>query len=137
VDLVEARYFADENALGMAKLLIRSGRTDIMHLGHGSLEAVPLGCADLEWMHEVARLDLIVLSRDRRLRTRPAELNVYRRLGIRSVWIGGKQDLSPRDQAALFIRHELRLQREAVKRGPGPWALSMSPSGLRPLYMGD
>jgi len=32
VRLVDAHYFADENALGLAKLLIRSGRTDIVHL---------------------------------------------------------------------------------------------------------
>ena len=137
MNLVGARYFADENALGMAKLLIRSGRIDVVHPGHEALPAVPLGSPDLEWMPEVARLDLIVLSRDRRFRSRPAELNVYRSLGIRSVWIGGKQDLSPRNQADLFLKYEVRLEREAVKRGPGPWALSMSPSGLRPLRMGD
>ena len=86
-------------------------------------------------MPEVARRDLVVLSRDRRIRTRPAELRVYLEHGIRSVWLGAKQDLGPQDQLALFLKHESRLQREIIKRGSGPWALAMSPTALRPLTL--
>jgi hypothetical protein len=50
-----------------------------------------------------------------------------------SVWIGAKQDLGPRDQFELFLKHEARLQREVIKRGAGPWAVAMSASGVRPL----
>ena len=56
-------------------------------------------------------------------------------LGIRSVWLGAKQDLGPRDQLEMFLKNERRLQREIIKRGDGPWALSMSPSGIRPLNL--
>lgn len=126
-------YFADENSLGLGKLLIRRGRTDVAHPGHPDLPEVPLGTPDLDWMPVVARRDLVVLTRDRRIRTRPAELGAYRALGIRSVWIGAKRDLSPADQVALFLEHEERLRREIVKRGPGPWALAMSASGVRPI----
>lgn len=130
------RYFADENALGLAKLLIRAGRTDVVHPGHRSLPEVPLGTRDLDWMPVAAGLGLIVLSRDRRIRTRPAELAAYRALGLRSVWIGGKHDLSPARQVEIFLQHEQRLHREALKRGSGPWALALTPSGVRPLQMG-
>ena len=96
---------------------------------------VSLGTADLDWMPVVADRGLIVLTRDKHIRTRPAELRAYREHGIRSVWIGAKQDLGPRDQFDLFIRHESRLQREITKRGAGPWALAMTPSGVRPLNL--
>jgi hypothetical protein len=86
-------------------------------------------------MPAVAQRGLIVLTRDRHIRTRPAELRVYREHGIRSVWIGAKQDLGPQGQFELFTRHEARLQREIIKRGAGPWALAMSPSGVRPLNL--
>lgn len=86
-------------------------------------------------MRAVAALDLVVITRDRRIRTRPAELTAYGALGIRSVWLGAKRDLTPQQQAEMFVRHEPRLQREMVKRGPGPWALAMSPSGVRPLTL--
>lgn len=128
-------YFTDENALGLGKLLRRSGRTDILHPGHDDLQEVPLGTLDLDWMPVVARLGLVVLTRDRRIRTRPAELRAYWEFGIRSVWLGAKQDLGPRAQAELFLAHEERLQREIIKRGQGPWALAISPSGVRPLKL--
>ncbi len=86
-------------------------------------------------MPVVGAQGLIVLGRDKRIRTRPAELKAYHEYGIRSVWIGAKQDLGPRDQMKLFLQHETRLRREIIKRGAGPWALAMSPSGLRPLNL--
>jgi hypothetical protein len=132
-----AVYFADENALGLAKLLRRSGREDVLYPGNEDLPEVPLGTPDLDWMKVVARRKLIVLTRDRRIRSRPAELKQYHELGIRSVWIGAKQDLSAQAQVEIFLKHEARLQREITKRGPGPWALAMSTSGVRPLNMRD
>jgi len=128
-------YFTDENTLGLGKLLRRSGREDVVYPGHEDLPEVPLGTLDLDWMPAMAQRDLIVLTRDRRIRTRPAELRVYWELGIRSVWLGAKQDLGPHDQLELFLKHETRLQREIIKRGPGPWALAMSASGVRPLNL--
>lgn len=128
-------YFTDENTLGLGKLLRRSGRDDVLYPGHEDLSDVPLGTLDLDWMPIVAERDLIVVTRDRRIRTRPAELRAYLEHGIRSVWIGAKQDLGPRAQVELFLEHESRLQREITKRGPGPWALAMTPSGVRPLRL--
>ncbi len=128
-----AVYFTDENALGLGKLLERAGREDIVFPGHHRLPEVPLGSLDLEWMPVVAARELIVLTRDRRIRTRPAELAAYRENGIRSVWIGAKRDLSPQEQVDIFVRHESRLRREAVKLGAGPWALVLTATGVAEL----
>lgn len=128
-------YFTDENLLGLGRLLSRQGRDDVLYPGHERLSGIPLGTPDLEWMPIVATHELVVLTRDRRIRTRPAELQAYFELGIRSVWLGAKQDLGPKDQLDMFLAHETRLQREIVKRGGGPWALSMSPSGIRPVIL--
>lgn len=122
-------YFTDENTLGLGKLLARGGRDDVRYPGHENLPEVPLGTPDVEWMKVVARRDFVVVTRDRRIRTRPAELKHYHELGIRSVWTGAKQDLGPGDQVELFLKHERRLQLEIIKRGPGPWALALSASG--------
>lgn len=43
--------------------------------------------------------------------------------------------MSPSEHVGLFLRYEARLQREITKRGAGPWALAMSPSGIRPLQL--
>jgi len=128
-------YFADENALGFGKLLRRSGRDDVVHPGHESLPEVPLGTIDTEWMPVVGDRAFVVVTRDRRIRTRPAELFAYHEYGIKSVWIGAKRDLSPQDQLELFLTHEQRLRREMIKLGHGPWALSLTLSGVGPLNL--
>jgi hypothetical protein len=128
-------YFTDENTLGFAKLMRRSGRVDVLYPGHEDLPEVPLGTPDLDWMPVVGELNLIVLTRDRRIRSRPAELRAYWEFGLRSVWIGTKRDLAPVDQLELFLKHEARLQREILKLGEGPWALAMGETGLRPLKL--
>ncbi len=128
-------YFADENLLGLGKLLRDQGRDDVFFPGHPALAEVPLGTTDIAWMRVVTRRNLVVLTRDRRIRSRPADLRAYVELGIRSVWIGGKQGLGPRDQCELFHRFEARLEREIIKHGSGPWVLSLTPSGVRPLRM--
>lgn len=130
-------YFVDENTLGLGKILRRNGREDVLFPGHEAIPEVPLGTPDLDWMPAVAERGLVVVTRERRIRTRPAELRAYRECGIRSVWIGVKRDLRPQEQEALFLRHEIRLRREVVKLGPGPWALALNSNGLRPLFLRD
>ena len=130
-------YFADENALGLGKLLTRNGRTDIAYPGHPEIPEVPLGTLDLDWMPAVSARRLIVLTRDRRIRTRPAELAAFREHGIRAVFIGGKRDLGPHDQLTLFLTHETRLHRHSIKLGGGPWALSLTATGVREIPLHD
>ncbi|QWC84577.1 hypothetical protein KLP28_13520 [Nocardioidaceae bacterium] len=130
-------YFTDENTLGLGKLMRSLGREDVLYPGHDRLPEVPRGSPDLDWMTVIGERELIVLTRDRRIRSRPAERRAYWQHGIRSVWIGAKQDLGPADQLQLFLRHEKRLKREITKRGPGPWSLSLGPSGVRPLRLPD
>lgn len=38
----KAVYFTDENALGLGKLLRRSGRDDVLYPGHAELPEVPI-----------------------------------------------------------------------------------------------
>jgi hypothetical protein len=128
-------YFADENALGLGKLLRRSGRTDVVSPGLDELPEIPRGTEDLVWLPIVGDREHFVLTRERRIRSRPAELRAYHEHGVRSVWIGAKTDLGSREQFDMFVRHEARLQREIVKRGPGPWALALTPTGLSPLEL--
>ena len=133
----QTTYFVDENTLGLGKLLRRKGREDVLFPGHESLPEIPRGTPDLDWLPIAGMRGFVVLSRERRIRSRPAELRAYHEHGIRSVWIGAKRDLGPHQQLDLFLAYEDRLLREIVKRGAGPWALALSPSGLRPLHLRD
>ena len=82
---------------------------------------------DLEWL-PVASLGLIAITRERRIGTRPVELEAYWSNGVRSIRIGGKRDMRPAELAELFIRLEPHLNNLVVKLRPGPWAVSMRPT---------
>jgi hypothetical protein len=132
------RYFTDENAMGLAKILLRDhARDDLVHPGHALVPEVPRGTVDLDWMPFVGRMGWIVLTRDRRIRTRPAELQAYHEHRLCSVWIGGRQDHTSFDLVEIFIEHERRLERWATKLGAGPWALAMTQSGVRQIGLHD
>lgn len=60
-------YFTDENALGLGKLLRRSGRSDVVYPGHEELPEIPRGTGDLDWLPIVGARGFIVLSRERRI----------------------------------------------------------------------
>jgi len=54
----DVRWFVDENALGLGKLLDRQ-RVDVVHPGHPLVPDLPLGILDVDWMPIVGatRLD--------------------------------------------------------------------------------
>lgn len=128
----EFRFFADESALGLGRLLARE-RDDVLYPGHPALPEVALGSPDTHWMQIVARRHLVAFHRDRRIRTRPHELARFRDHGLRSVWFGGKKDLASRQQLALLLRHWESLERLIETSGPGPWSLTLTSRGLSEL----
>lgn len=126
-------FYFDECVLGAAKILRREHAFDVMRPGHPSLSELPLGIEDTAWMPIVAQLDLIVVTRDLRLKRRPSERMIWREYGLRVVIFGGRDDMRPRDEVAVFLRHLDRINRFAVKEGRGPWGLSITRRSARPI----
>jgi hypothetical protein len=128
----EFRWFADESVLGFGRLLANV-RDDVLYPGHPELPEVPLGSLDIEWMAVVAQLGLVAFHRDRRIKTRPHEVAQYRAHGLRSVWFGGRKDMSSKQQVDLVQRHWDRLDACVGELGPGPWSLTLTTNGLHQL----
>jgi hypothetical protein len=84
----QLRFFLDENLLGLAKAM-EIARRDVVHPGHPLLPAVPLGALGTQWIPTVAAAGLVVIGRDRRIRTKPAELALLRQHRLRVFWIAG------------------------------------------------
>jgi hypothetical protein len=133
-ELSAVRWYFDESLLGAAKVLLTT-RDDVVHPGHRLIPELTLGIQDTEWIAQVARAGWVAFVRDRRIRTRAAEARALHEGGLKVVFFGGKRDLRPSEQAELFTRHLVRLEREIVKRGEGPWALNLTGAGLAPLNL--
>jgi hypothetical protein len=126
------RFFVDESALGVGKALAIA-RRDVVHPGHRLLQEVPLGALDPDWMPIVASRGLAVISRDRRIRTKPAELEAFRNHSLRAFWIAGKRDLSTWDTLVRLVRRWDDIEEALRVRGPGPWFYALTDDRLNEI----
>jgi len=124
------RYFIDENLLGVAKALA-SVRDDVCHPGHPELPEVPTGTLDERWLPTIGTggRDLILITRDNHIRTRPAERMAFHEHGIRAFFITGKKELNAWQKLDLLVRQWEKIERAVAKNGTGPWAMSLTRGG--------
>ena len=103
-DRYALRFYVDESALGLGKAL-EAARKDTIHAGHELIPECPLGSLDTEWIPAVAARGLIVIARDRHIRTKPQEIERFREAGLRVFWIAGKKDLPTWGWLTRLVRH--------------------------------
>lgn len=124
------RFFVDETSLGLGKMLAIA-RTDVVHPGHRNLPSIPTGTLDVNWMPIVAAMNLVVIGRNKRIRTKPAELAAFRTCGLRVFWIAGKRDLSNWENLVLMVKSWDRMEDIIRDCGPGPWFYAVSDGAIR------
>lgn len=110
--------------------MLEIARRDVIHVGHPLIPEIPLGALDTEWIPEVARRGLVVISRDRRIRTKPAELELLRQYGLRVFWIAGKRDLATWDYLVRIVRRWSDIEATIEDKGSGPWFVAINEGGL-------
>jgi hypothetical protein len=133
-DPEQLRFYVDESALGIGKTLA-AARRDTVHVGHALIPECPLGAADIEWMPIVAARQLVVIGRDKRIRSRPQELLYLKDAGLRVFEIGGKRDLSTWDWLTRLVRHWDTIEEIVRSRGSGPWLYIINENAVVELEM--
>ena len=131
-DRDQLRFYVDESALGLGKAL-EAARRDTVYAGHKLIPECPLGALDPDWMPAVAARDLVVIARDRRIRTKPQELQRFAEVGLRVFWIAGKKDLPTWGWLVRVVRHWDAIEGAIDQRGPGPWFYAINDGGLREI----
>jgi len=119
------RFFCDESALGLGKALA-AARRDVIHPGHGLIPDVPTGTLDPIWMPIIAKRGLIVIARDKKIRTKPAELAAFRDHGLRAFWIAGKRDLSNWQALVRVVERWNDIEQIIATRSNGPWFMAIN-----------
>lgn len=122
------RWFLDENSLGVA-LALQHVRGDITWPGAPD-KLIPAGATDTTWLPIVGSTGLVVLTRDKRIRTRPVERETLLDHGVRACFLtsGGNLDLFT--QLRLWLRYWDDIEAFADTR-PGPWLASVTRIGVR------
>lgn len=126
------RFFVDETSLGVGKALA-AARKDVVHVGHPLIPEVPVGTLDVDWIPAVAARGLVILSRDRHIRTNPAERAQLRAAALRVFWVSGKKDMNSWDTLARLVRRWDEIERLLTERGPGPWFMAINAQSVSEL----
>jgi hypothetical protein len=121
---VGVRFYIDESLMGIGKAYAIL-RRDAVHPGHFDFPDVQLGAKDDEWIPVVAAKGLIVILRDKRTRTRPAERAAIIEHGLRSILIAVKHDLNSWGYNRLLVRHWDKIEANIEELGAGPWRLAV------------
>ena len=129
------RFYVDESALGLGKTL-EAARKDVIHVGHRLIPECPLGTPDPDWMAAVAQRGLVVIGRDKRIRSRPGEREVLQRQGLKVLRVGGAQDLSTWEWLGRFVRHWQTIEEVLEARPEGPWFYLVNANGLAEVPLG-
>lgn len=120
-DPSQLRFYVDETSIGLGLALARA-RVDVVHVGHPLVPELTRGLLDPEWMPRVAARGLVVLGRDRHLRTRPGERELFAEYGLRVLRLAGRKDISTWDAIVRLVRHWEKIEQVLRDRPTGPWA---------------
>jgi hypothetical protein len=125
-------WFVDESLMGVGKALSWA-RKDTIHAGHVPIPGAPTGALDVEWMPVVAAAGLVVIGRDKKIRTKPAEVATLRSYGLRVFYLTGPKDMTTWDYMTVLVKKWDDMERTVQTRGPGPWFMAVTATGVRQL----
>jgi hypothetical protein len=128
------RFFADETDLALGKALAIA-RSDFVHPGHLRLPEVPLGTYDEVWLPIVGHKQLIVITRDAKIRRKPVEKAAWCAHGVRGFALTGKTSQSTWDSLRILARRWDEIEAIITSRASGPWMYSVT-GGMREIDLG-
>jgi len=136
---VAVRFYVDADILSVAKLLVQV-RADVTFPGDpGTVRGVGgfprPACPfktdekDQVWIPAVAAQGLVVITRDRHIRSRPAERKAVKDSGARIVTLDARRKLNTWDALEIVVTQWRRI--EELTELPGPWVYTASRSRCR------
>jgi hypothetical protein len=128
------RFYVDETSLGLGKVL-EIARHDVIHCGHRLIPECPHGILGIDWIPLVAARGLVVITLDKHIRTRPAELSAFRDGGLRAFFIGPKDNDNTWSQLALVVKYWNTMERAIHDNPLGPWLKALTQTGLKDLRL--
>lgn len=117
------KFFVDNNlSRGLARGMAAFGE-DVTHLQ----DHYPVDAKDTDWLPQVGRDEWILLTRDNKIRFKPAELGAIKQHRVGAFFLGGK-DRSRWDLVQQVVRNWVRMNELAGKTAR-PFAFRVPPQG--------
>ena len=129
-----ARFFVDENDLALGRALAQQ-HDGVVFPGHPELPEVPRGSLDDDWLPVIGAQQLIVITRDQRIRYRPVEKAMWLAHLVRGFVLTGRKSQSTAESLTILGRHWPRIVEIADVRPVGPWMYAVTGGALRPIEL--
>ena len=129
-----ARYFVDETDLALGKALAAQ-HGNVVFPGHLELPEVPRGTVDDDWLPIIGRHQLVVITRDQRIRYRTAEKRAWVIYGVRGIVLTGKTSQSTIRSQTILAQHWAQIEALVDTEPDGPWMHAVTTNGLRRIAL--
>ncbi|EIV94547.1 hypothetical protein [Frankia sp. QA3] len=129
--VLRPRFFVDENTLPLGKALA-AVRPDVLHPGHRRCP-ISLGAQDTEWLPYVGDSDLVLLTRDMKIRHRLAEKRLFLAHAVKGIFLTKAGSTTRWDMLSMVVQHWEKF--EPLADLPGPWVRSLTRAGLGELKL--
>ncbi len=136
----QVRFYIDADLLGLAKVLAQL-RSDVTFPGDPGAELkgkVRPACVirsadelDTSWIPKVAREGWVIVTRDRAIQDRIAELAAVREHGAKMVALAGADSVDRWHQLEVFMCHWRRLDELPLEQAP--FVYNLTRTRLRPI----
>jgi hypothetical protein len=131
VQVDDVKFVVDENLLRMGSGLVAVRRDTARFSRPPVDELLPQGILDTEWIPIVGDRGWVIITSDKRLRTRPGEAELAIAHKLKVVHLHGKVGgESAWEQLTRITARWPGIERHHEKVPQGPWWLSVRSSGL-------
>jgi len=130
------RFYFDADVLGLAKTIVQL-RSDATYPGDpgGTIRRrtrpaceITTETPDAEWIPLVARSNWLIVTRDRRIQERPAELAAVREHSARMIALASREAVGTWDQLEVFMSRWRSI--EALLELPGPFIYTVARTAM-------
>jgi len=125
-------FYLDADVPVAVRRAIADCRSDVLYAGGPGAPAVDT--KDPEWLSIAGRERWVVISRDKGIRRRSAELRAVMDHGVRLFVLTSAGNLSRWDTLDLLVRRWQEIT-ETASTNTGPFVCSVTRNGVRPIQL--
>ena len=127
------RFVVDENLLRLGRS-ITALRRDVACFGQDPVaDLLSAGMLDDDWIPVIGRRGWVVITNDKRLRTRPAQAELAIQHSLKVIHLFNSGHLTAWDQAVQLLSRWPAIEQKTAVDQPGPYWLSVRKTGVRSL----
>lgn len=130
-----AEFFVDENDLALGKALAERNPGLVVFPGHADLPEVPRGAIDDQWLPVIGAKNLVVITRDQRIRYRPVEKRMWVDHRVRGFVLTGRKSQSTADSLRLIQDHWFPIMVIVAGKPTGPWMYALTQGPMREIEL--